>query len=87
MVDTGLLAYYVGLSHPEVDILVQHRLHQLQNNVCHRYYCRAIKEVDLLAWNVLSGHPRAASGQVTKVVAPFSDHAWMESIDCMPFLA
>ena len=87
MVDTGLLAYYVGLSHPEVDILVQHRLHQLQNNVCHRYYCRAIKEVDLLAWNVLSGHPRAASGQVTKVVAPFSDHAWMESIDSMPFLA
>jgi hypothetical protein len=86
-VDTGLLTHHVSQTHPEVDMLVQHRLHQLTNNVCHRYYCRAIKEADLLAWGILAGHPRAASGQVTGVVAPFSDHAWMESIDDMPFLA
>jgi len=87
-VDTGLLTRHVSQTHPEVDILIQHRLHQLTNNVCHRYYGRAIKkDVDLLAWGILAGHPRAASGQVTGVVAPFSDHAWMESIDGMPFLA
>ena len=86
-VDTGLLTRHVSQTHPDVGILVQHRLHQLTNNVCHRYYCRAIKEVDLLAWDILAGHPRAASGQVTHVVAPFSDHAWMASIDGMPFLA
>ena len=86
-VDTGLLTRHVSQTHPDVGILVQHRLHQLTNNVCHRYYCRAIKEADLLAWDILAGHPRAASGQVTGVVAPFSDHAWMESIDGMPFLA
>ena len=81
-VDTSLLAYRSR----DVDILVQYRRHQLTNNVCHRYYCRATSDrvSTLLDWSILAGHPRAASGQVTGAKAPFSDPAAMAAIDNMP---
>jgi len=85
-VDTSLLARHNRLTHPDVDILIQYRKHQLTNNVCHRYYCRAISDrvPTLLDWSILAGHPRAASGQITGTNAPFSNPAIMEAIDDMP---
>lgn len=85
-VDTSLLAHRIRAMLPDIDILVQYRKHQLTNNVCHRYYCRATSDrvSTLLDWSILAGHPRAASGQVTGAKAPFSDPAAMEAINDMP---
>ena len=87
-VDTGFLAHHVSLTHPTVDILVQHRMHQLTNNMLHKYYCRALsdKVPDLRVWDILGGHPKAASGEVHGTAAPLTDTAWLASIDDMPLL-
>jgi len=84
-VDTGFLSYLVS-KEPDIDILIQHRQHKLNNNVLHKYYARSMKETDLLTWDILKGHPRAASGEAVGAGAPFSDIKWMESIDDMPLL-
>ena len=87
-VDTSLLAHHIRMTLPHVDILVQHRKHQLSNNECHRYYCRAISNrvTTLLDWNILAGHPRAASGQITGAKGLCCDMKQMEDIDDMPML-
>jgi len=86
-VDTGLLSQHVRVSYPDVDILVQYRKILLNNSVLHKYYCRALKDVDLLAWKILKGHSKGASGESrAKTNAPFTDTEWMESIDDMPTL-
>jgi hypothetical protein len=86
-VDTGLLSQHVRLLHPDVDILIQYRKILLNNNLLHKYYCRALKDVDLLSWKILKGHSKGASGESrTKTNAPFTDTEWMESIDDMPTL-
>ena len=87
-VDTGFLSHHVRVSYPDVDILVQYRKILLSNNnVIHKYYCRALKDVDLLSWKILKGHSKGASGESrAKTNAPFTDTEWMESVDDMPLL-